>query len=233
MKKWNIDQALEKMEPLHQVSEESKNLLKREAQLVVFHRGDNIWMDQDIVEAAFIVVEGQVAIYKVTRQGNKKIIFVYKENAFLNEVILQEPKPSADCEAMSTTTLLKVPRHILLQLMASDPVFNQIVIDSMAMKIRQLYHQVKNAAANQSVGYRLMSKLYKLALDFGETHEDGSVDIMLKLNGTILAEMVGASRESISRYMSLLKEQGYIGRRNGHLYIKGFKDFETYLLNHE
>lgn len=228
MRKWTLSEALSYLRFFKDIDKQSYKRLLETAQLTQYKRGEMVYVDGHAMENLFIVLEGQVSIYKLGRQGNKKIIFIHGDNAILNEEILQHVVSSVNAETMTQTTMLEIPLEIMIELMDTDNAFNHMIIYQMGIKIRQMYHQLKNTMSNESIDRRLAAKLYKLAVDHGEEKEDGTIEINLKLTGTALADMIGVSRETISRQMMQFKENGYIGRRNAHIYIKSLESLYDY-----
>lgn len=228
MNNWTLAEALSRIEFLNNIEQSSYERLLKEAQLQLFKRGETIYTDGCAMKNIYFVVEGQISIYKVSRQGNKKIVFVQGDGAILNEEILQNDMSSVSADAMTNSALVAIPLEVMMTLMKEDASLNWLIINRMATKIRQMYHQLRNTTSNESIDRRLAAKLYKLAVDYGEEKEDGSIEINLKLTGTALADMIGVSRETISRQMSKFKEDGYIGRRNAHIYIKSLDALYEY-----
>ncbi|WP_245703299.1 Crp/Fnr family transcriptional regulator [Streptomyces lushanensis] len=68
--------------------------------------------------------------------------------------------------------------------------------------------------------HRLARLLTTLATDFGRPEEDGSVAIPLRLSQQELASLLGASRESATRGLRLLREQGIISTRYRNIVIR-------------
>ncbi len=83
--------------------------------------------------------------------------------------------------------------------------FTQEVMFSMTNKIRRMYRQLKNTVPLK-VEKRVAAKLWKLAKDYGEYGKNGEV-IKVNITVTYLSEMLGSSRETISRALKELKNK--------------------------
>ena len=66
----------------------------------------------------------------------------------------------------------------------------------------------------------LCSTLIRLHNTYGEPREDGGVPIGKKLTNTELADMTGATRESVNRMLSDLKNAGVVTNDNGYIVIE-------------
>lgn len=92
--------------------------------------------------------------------------------------------------------------------MAGDFELTHIIINSMAKKIRRLYRQLKNTVPIK-MDKKLAAKLWKLSRDYGVETKEGTV-IDLNISITYLAEMLGSTRETISRCMNNFEKKGMI-----------------------
>src|SRR5260370_34284423 len=87
-------------------------------------------------------------------------------------------------------------------------------------------------AAFQNPAGRVACKLVELANRYGETSPDG-VRIPIRLTQETVANMLGASRENVSRALARLTRQGEVRRKGGVLLIprldelaERYSDFE-------
>ncbi len=96
--------------------------------------------------------------------------------------------------------------------------FTQEVMFSMTNKIRRMYRQLKNTVPLK-VEKRVAAKLWKLAKDYGEYGKNGEV-IKLNITVTYLSEMLGSSRETISRALKELKNKELIYYEGKKIIIK-------------
>src|SRR5690606_19192373 len=69
----------------------------------------------------------------------------------------------------------------------------------------------------------LCSTLIRLYNTYGEMRKDGSVMIGKKLTNTELADMIGATRESVNRMLSDLKNAGAVSNENGYMVVKNIQ----------
>ena len=101
-------------------------------------------------------------------------------------------------------------------ILGEGTVVNEVIIDdlpsSLALKVRRLYRQGKNSIPIK-VEKRVAAKLWKLSKDYGIEIEEGTL-IDLNITVTYLADMFGAPRETISRSLKILKNEGLIINKN-------------------
>lgn len=205
----SMNQALSVPEALSDIKESTRENLQTCGILMEMKGGQHLFRDKDEVNNVYFVVEGMVTIYKINSIGEKKIIFAYGAGSLLNEVVFQGLQASASCEILKHAVILAFPRKRFLQLMEQDFRLNKAVMDSMALKIRRLYRQLKNTTNAMLGEKRLAAKLWKLSRDHGVKTDQGVV-IGMDITITYLADMMGSKRETVSRQLKKLTEKGLI-----------------------
>lgn len=185
-----------------------KNLLKY-SQVKRYKKGEHLFLDRDKVDTIYFIVDGIASLYKLNTSHDKKVIFIYGKGDILNEVILQKNMTSLNCELLSDCEILEIPATKLLEVMSCDFQLCRNIIDSMAFKIRRLYHQLKNTSNSVRLDKQIASKLWKLSRDFGVVTPEG-IEINFNLSISYLADMLGSKRETVSRQLKILSEKNLI-----------------------
>lgn len=174
-----------------------------------YKKGEMIFRDKEEVNQIYFVITGYVSLYKINKQHDKKVIFIYGSGEALNEVILDDLAASINCETLSDTLVLSFYRHHFLEMMEQDYQFSKAVHNSMSLKIRRLYHQLCNTSNSMHLDKQIASKLWKLSRDFG-IEENGEIEIGFDLSITYLADLVGSKRETVSRVVKQLADRKLI-----------------------
>lgn len=168
-------------------------------------RDEHVFYDKDQVPAVYLAASGLLSIYKLSPQGEKKIIFVLGPGSLLNESLTEDRPASASCEAREDSVLLCFPKKKFLEVLKHDFTLATVFMDALSLKVRRLYRQLKNTTGAVRGDRRTAAKLWKLAHDYGAPTERG-VRIDMRLTVTSLAEMLGSKRETLSRQLKLLSE---------------------------
>lgn len=204
-----IKEAISVCEVLQRASPASLASLTSAAGLQRLKRGEHLFWDKQQVDRLYFAVEGSFSLYKQNSLGDKKVIFVYGAGNMLNEVMLQDLPASISCEAFSDAQALYFPIAEFLRIMSEDFSLSKAVMDSMATKIRRLYRQMKNTGGAVRGDKRIAAKLWKLSQDHGIPCESG-VQIDLEMTITYFADMLGAKRETVSRQLRILTDEGLV-----------------------
>jgi len=180
-----------------------------------YARGDIIFQREDPGQALFIVDRGSVRIYVPGSQGADLTLAVLGPGDFFGHLALLDDRPrSASAAALATTSALSLERADFLRLLASRPEAALAVLSEVARRLRDT-NEMASDLAFLDVGGRLAKKLLDLAAVNGVQRRDGIlVDILLTQEE--LANMIGVTRESVNRNLSLFRRLGMVaseGRR--------------------
>ncbi len=203
---------------LDKLSAESRDRLFEIGQLEKKKKGEIIFLERDKIEYMYFIVEGFVSLYRNSRYGEEKVIFIATDGEVINEVALQDEKTSIAAKTLSDVTLLKVYVKNLQELMKDDFMMTKLIYDSMAQKLRRLYRQVGNANGTFPIEKRLAARIWKLSRDYGKEVEAGR-KIKFETTVTLLANMVGAKRETVSRIVSHMRKDGILKHDKGILIV--------------
>lgn len=222
-----LDQVFDSIELLKDVGKSTRSILKVQAVLKQYKKGEHIFREKEPIHTIYFVVAGMAALYKISSLGEKKIIFVYGNGNLLNEVIFQELPASVSCEAQENAVVLCISRTSFLMAMERDFQLTQAVVESLSIKIRRLYRQLKNTSNSLRGDKKIVAKLWKLSNDYGVPHKNGTM-IAMELSITYLADMIGSKRETVSRQVKMLVESGLITIDKNHFIIPDQEKLREY-----
>lgn len=219
------DKELEKLPLFEGVKKETMQELKLRGRMVTLEKGTVCYRAAQSQENLFILLEGQAIIYTLTGSGNRKIIFIYGAGELLNESIIASEKTTVFCELIRTSRLFVIANRDFCRLMQQDFALVQATMRVQERKLWRTSHQLKNTLGSIYLEKKLAAKLWKLARDFGRVQKDGKeqcaqcgqriqtgmdVWIDINLSVTLLADLLGAPRETTSRICKSLMERGLI-----------------------
>lgn len=202
---------------------ESGGIIKR------YHKGEHIFLDRTKVTNFYFIISGTAALYKLNHKQDKKVIFIYGKGEMLNEVMLQDDLSSINCELLSEALILRYPIKKFIELMSQDYQLAEAVMKSMAIKIRRLYHQLKNTSNSMRLDKQIAAKLWKLSKDHGISQEEG-YEINFDLSISYLADMLGSKRETVSRQLKILTEKELITIKKNRFYVKDREKLKQYFI---
>ncbi|MDR1030897.1 MAG: Crp/Fnr family transcriptional regulator, partial [Treponema sp.] len=188
-----------------QAASHSRALLEQNAVIKRFKKGEHIFFDKDDDPTLFGVINGIVAVYKLSTSGEKRGIFIFGAGNMLNEESMYGSRVSVNAEVLRNADILCVKTGVFETACAKDPELSKAVLQSISMKVRRLYHLMKNTSNNLRGDRRIAAKLWKLSRDHGVQTALG-VEINVDLTITTLAEFLGSQRETVSRQVKTLAD---------------------------
>jgi len=154
-----------------------------------------------------------VSLYKLNESGHKRVIFILGVGKMLNDVIIQDLPSSINCEIFEEAQILSYDKYAFLNVMENDFMLSKNIICSLAMKVRRMYRQLKNANGVIRMEKKLAAKLWKLSRDYGIPCDNETV-INMNISITYLADLLGSKRETISRALKILSNENLIEYEN-------------------
>lgn len=199
---------LKKLELFQDLKNETIESLGSIGNIVSYKKGSHIFHDREKVETVYIIINGKVALYKISENAQKKIIFILGESKVINDVILDDLPSSINCEVFEDAEILCFNKDKFIKIMEKDFELTKLIINSLSKKVGRLYRQIKNSTPKK-VEKRVAAKLLKLSKDYGIECKEGIL-IDLKITITYLSDMFGAPRETISRALKTLQQEKLI-----------------------
>jgi len=178
---------------------------------IIFHQGDP-------GSILYIIISGQVKIVSTSAEGDEIILAILTEGDFFGELSLLDQEPrSASAVAMVPAQTLTLRRSDFLDFITRYPSVADDVLAVLSRRLRRTDVFVEDA-----VFLDLPARLAKRLLELGERHGSQTskgLEIDLRLSQQDLAAMVGASRVSVSKQLSLFQSEGLISVDKQHISI--------------
>jgi CRP/FNR family cyclic AMP-dependent transcriptional regulator len=179
-----------------------------------YPRNSVILFEDDPGDSLYIVSSGQVKVVLIGEDGREVILSVLSDGDFFGEMSLIDDEPrSAHVIAMKDSLLLVLRRDDFQQQINQHP--------SIAVKLLKVLVQRLRRADAKIGGLVLLDvngRVAKLLLDLAE--ESGGPKITRKLTHHTIAQMIGSSRETVSRAMRELSDRGLVDVTRREITIK-------------
>jgi CRP/FNR family cyclic AMP-dependent transcriptional regulator len=168
------------------------------AHTVILHEGEKS-------DSLYIILYGKVKVYASEKNGSDVILNIQGRGDFFGEMaLLDETARSASVMTMEPTRLSIITKAGFRDCLAHHPDLAYELIRALTQRVRSLTDSVRNLALLDVYG-RVARTLLNLA-----TKADGKLVVEQKLTHQEIANMVGASREMVSRILKDLANKGYI-----------------------
>ena len=169
-----------------------------------YPRNSVILFEDDPGDALYVVAQGQVKVVLIGEDGREVILSVMGDGEFFGEMALVDDEPrSAHVIAMEDSTLLVLRREDFQGILKQTPGIALALLRELSRRLRRVDEKVGSLVLLDVNG-----RVAQLLLDLAD--EAGSERITRRLTHHTIAQMIGSSRETVSRTMRELVEKGYI-----------------------
>ncbi|MFC1816503.1 Crp/Fnr family transcriptional regulator [Thermodesulfobacteriota bacterium] len=185
-------------------------------------KGDFLFLKGSEGTALYIIQEGAIKIVLPSRMGDERIVAIFSAGDFFGEMALLDGMPrSANAVAIKPSRLLLLNRSDFLRFLKKSESAIEKIMSSLSMRLRKADNLLEETSF-LNIPARLSKKLLEIGEAFG--HKDGeAIKIHLKLSQKELADMVGATRESINKELRVLREKGLISITENTIYLHDIK----------
>lgn len=171
-----------------------------------------LFLEGDDSGQLFIIESGVVCVHTDDSEGRQLVLNYMGAGEYFGELSLIDNKPrSASVTTCEECHLLCISRESFRSMLIEHPQVYDILLEHLAARIRLLTGSVKDMALLDVYG-RVAAMLERL----GGQAEEAST---LRLTHQDIANLVGASREMVSRIMKELVVGGYIEIQQKHIHL--------------
>jgi CRP-like cAMP-binding protein len=155
----------------------------------------------------YVIRDGQVKVTKLSGDGREKILGLLGPGDFFGEMsLLDNSERSASVKSLTETRILALSRNDFLKELRNNPDLAMAVIQELTRRVRQMDEQASSLSF-QRVKERTRGLLLRLAKE--ERVREGRLATPA-LTHQQIADMIGTSRETVTRAVKRLKEQGWL-----------------------
>jgi CRP-like cAMP-binding protein len=169
-----------------------------------YPRNSVILFEDDPGDALYVVAEGQVKVVLIGEDGREVILSVLGPGEFFGEMALIDDEPrSAHVIAMEDSSLLVLRREDFQGILRQSPGIALALLRELSRRLRRVDEKVGSLVLLDVNG-----RVAQLLLDLAD--EENGDRITRRLTHHTIAQMIGSSRETVSRTMRELVDKGLI-----------------------
>lgn len=193
-----------------------------------YEKGEVIILQDTRVDGLYIVIDGSVRISRLSEDGRVKVLAILSAGDIIGEMsILDEELASATAEALEDSRLLFIKREDFQGILLKYPIITLSIAQILVKRLRLADEEIENLAF-YSVRSRVIKTLIELVNRYGEKTSRG-LKISFKFTHQELADMVGSSRETVSRIISTLEKEQLITNEGGYTIVKDIERLKAHL----
>ncbi len=168
-------------------------------------KGQIFFVEGEEAGGVYIMLEGKVKIYRSAPDGREAVLHVFGPGEPFGEVaVFQGGKFPATAMCVEAGKSLFLPRTALIERITCDPALALNMLASLSRRLRAFVAKVETLT--------LMETPQRLAAYLLLTSEEqgGTDTLLLDVSKVLLAGMLGTARETLSRTLARMVEQGAI-----------------------
>ncbi|MDX1657078.1 MAG: Crp/Fnr family transcriptional regulator [Candidatus Competibacteraceae bacterium] len=195
---------------------ESQRLISEHGVVKTYPKNTILINEGDRSDSLYAILSGKVKVFAGDENGKEVILSIQEAGEYFGELSLLDDSPrSASVMTLETSQMCVISKADFQRCLIENPSLAMELLRTMAQRVRALTENVKSLALLDVYG-RVARTLLGLAEE-----QEGRQVITQRLTHQDIANMVGASREMVSRIMKDLSTGGYILLEDRKIVIPG------------
>lgn len=174
-----------------------------------YKKGQIIFFEGDVSDKFYIINKGKIKIFKYTKEGKEQILYILSEGDFIGYLsLLKKGKLDFNAEALEDVGVCYLTKDDFDDIVRSNPEISLKILENLHDRVRSLENLVQTLST-KDIEARIAALLLGFAKDFGREEKKGMV-IEMPLSREEMANYIGVTRETMSRKLSAMEEEGLI-----------------------
>ena len=205
-----MDDDIVRSAPLFAALDDAAAASLRESMVeVTLGRSEELFAEGDQGDRLYVIVEGKIKLGRTSSDGRENLLAILGPGQMFGELSLFDPGPrSATVTAVTDATFLSLSHDDLLRWLDGRPAVARGLLAQLAGRLRKANDVVADLVFSDVPG-RVAKALLDLADRFGRTADDG-VHVHHDLTQEELAQLVGASRETVNKALADFASRGWL-----------------------
>ncbi|GAA2514919.1 Crp/Fnr family transcriptional regulator [Kocuria salsicia] len=191
------------------LDDEAFAALTEEITEVDLSRGATLFYEGDLGDQLYFIVSGKMKLGRTASDGRENLVAVMGPGEIFGEMALFDPSPrSTSATAVSETRLAGLKHENLRKVIQRSPEVSAQLLQALARRLRRTNENLADLVFSDVPG-RVAKALLDLADRFGRPATDGIL-VAHELTQEELAQLVGASRETVNKALAEFVQRGWI-----------------------
>ena len=188
--------------------EDAKALLERMSRTRI-ERGDVLFSEGDQGDRLYVITSGKVKLGRKSPDGRENLLAILGPGEMFGELSLFDPGPrTTTATAVAGTDLVGLSHPDLSEFVAARPEVAVKMLGSIALRLRRTNEALGDLVFTDVPG-RVAKALLDLKSRFGRPVDEGTL-VAHDLTQEELAQLVGASRETVNKALADFASRGWV-----------------------
>lgn len=171
--------------------------------------GEAIYRFGEEADATYQVINGSIQSSNVTAEGKEILLHIMQPGECFGEIgLIEGSRRANNTEAREDCELAVLNKNDFNDLRSRHPEINEAILQMQCMRLRMVFMFIEDSAL-RPLRQRLARRLVLMATMLGSRDEQ-QIFIKQSLSQEELGKMLGASRQSINKELSLLEKEGIV-----------------------
>jgi len=194
--------------------------LCRAASVRPYAAGEPILREDEPGDLFFVIIRGQVKVFVDSEHGREVVLTHLQAGDFFGEMALFDNETrSASVSALSPSELVVLRRKDFLAVLEEEFPIARRILTTLSARLRRANDMIESLVL-LDVGGRLAGYLLRLARESGTPQEEGWYSVSRPTH-QVIANTIGASRETVTRLLRQFSDRGLIRMRGSTVWIRG------------
>lgn len=172
-------------------------------------RGDILFREGDRGDRLYVIGEGKIKLGLTSNDGRENLLAILGPGEMFGELSLFDPGArTATATAVAETQLIALGHEDLDSFLSGRPAVATTMLAALARRLRRTNETLSDLVFTDVPG-RVAKALLDLSNRFGRPSEDGLL-VAHDLTQEELAQLVGASRETVNKALADFATRGWI-----------------------
>ena len=205
----DVDDVLRETPLFEALSEADFAALRGDVGEVQLDRGQRLFAEGDAGDKLYIILTGKIKLTKAAPDGRENLLSVHGPGEMFGELSLFDPVPrTASATAVTSAELVGLAHDDVRSWLSTRPEVAMHLLQALAQRLRRI-NDVKADLVFTDVPGRVAKALLDLAERFGVQNPEG-IQVNHDLTQEELAQLVGASRETVNKALADFAARGWI-----------------------
>lgn len=170
-----------------------------------FAKNTVLFSKGDLSDSMYVIIEGKVKAVIYNEDGREMLLTVFGPGEYFGEIAMLDGRPrSASMVTKTACRMMIIPKQELEKALFGNAEMSSRLLIRILGKLREVTDRIENLTFKNVYG-----RMANLFLQLAQSQE-GELVLGEKLTHQEIANMVGSSREMVSRIMKALICGGYI-----------------------
>jgi CRP/FNR family transcriptional regulator, cyclic AMP receptor protein len=204
-----VDETLARAGLFYGVEPSTVSALTRQLLPVYFPRGHTVFAEGEPGDRLFIIISGKVKIGRRSPDGRENLLAIMGPSDMFGELSIFDPGPrTSSATTITDACAVSMDRDALRAWIADRPEIAQQLLRVLARRLRRTNNNLADLIFTDVPG-RVAKQLLGLAQRFG-TQEGGALRVTHDLTQEEIAQLIGASRETVNKALADFVHRGWI-----------------------